>query len=138
AEVIIDDVAKPGVFDTIIKNVDAVFHLAAIASVERSTKDWLRTHQVNSSATVNLFDAIARSKKTIPVVYASSAAVYGSNESLPLNEQLAVTPISAYGEDKLACEWHGRIAATIHGIPNAGLRFFNVYGPRQDPASPYS
>ena len=74
----------------------------------------------------------------IPVVYASSAAVYGDCDRLPLREAEHVMPISAYGADKLACEQHARVAARIFGLHTVGLRFFNVFGPRQDPTSPYS
>ncbi len=80
----------------------------------------------------------ARGGKPIPVVYASSAAVYGDNPALPLGEDAAARPLSAYGADKLGCELHARVAASVHGVPATGLRFFNVYGPRQDPRSPYS
>jgi UDP-glucose 4-epimerase len=72
------------------------------------------------------------------VVYASSAAVYGQNLNVPLSETSAVRPVSAYGADKLGSEQHGLVAWHVHGVPTCGLRFFNVYGPRQDPASPYS
>lgn len=137
-DVIIDDVARAHVFDDIVKRVDACFHLAAIASVERSRTEWLRTHQVNAGGLVNLFDAIRRAGKPIPVVFASSAAIYGNNAALPLKEITHPAPISSYGADKLTCEKTGDIAAHVHGIPNIGLRFFNVFGPRQDPASPYS
>ncbi len=136
--VIIDDVSRHGVFDEIIQSVDACYHLAAVASVERANKELLRTHEINLGGFVNLLDSIARHKKTIPVVYASSAAVYGDNTNLPLSETSTTAPISAYGADKLACELQGLAAYKVHGIPTIGLRFFNVYGERQDPSSPYS
>ena len=72
------------------------------------------------------------------MVYASSAAVYGLNEHVPLSEDDVPQPMTAYGADKLGCELHARIAASLHGVPTVGLRFFNVYGQRQDPSSPYS
>ncbi len=118
-------------------DVDGCFHLAAVASVERGTTDWIGSHRTNITGTVTVFDAAARLGK-IPVVYASSAAVYGDNPNIPLNEDAKPAPVSAYGADKFGCELHGRIASHIHGVPNIGLRFFNVYGPRQDPRSPYS
>jgi UDP-glucose 4-epimerase len=71
------------------------------------------------------------------VVYASSAAVYGDNLEVPISETSAMRPVSAYGADKLGSELHGYVAWHVHGVPTCGLRFFNVYGPRQDPASPY-
>lgn len=116
--------------------VDGVFHLAAIASVPRSVTEWTLTHRTNLSGTVALLDA-CRPNKT-PFIYASSAAVYGDNCSMPLGETDQARPLTAYGADKLGCEQHARVAGVIHGIPTFGLRFFNVYGPRQDPKSPYS
>jgi UDP-glucose 4-epimerase len=72
------------------------------------------------------------------VVYASSAAVYGDNPELPLAEDAAPRPLSAYAADKLGVELHARVAAFVHDVPTVGLRFFNVYGPGQDPRSPYA
>jgi UDP-glucose 4-epimerase len=85
---------------------------------------------------VTVLDA-ARARKP-PVIYASSAAVYGDNADLPLCETAATTPLSAYGLDKLSGEHNAAIAWKFHGVPSVGLRFFNVYGPRQDASSPYS
>jgi UDP-glucose 4-epimerase len=88
--------------------------------------------------TVTVFDAIRRQGSKIPVVYASSAAVYGDAVTVPIAETEPCVPLSAYGADKYACELHARVASHVHAVPTVGLRFFNVYGPRQDPASPYS
>lgn len=124
----------------LMEGVDGCFHLAAIASVERGRLEWMKTHRVNLTGTIAVFDAArqARSGAPVPVVYASSAAVYGDNPNVPLAEDQRTEPLSAYGADKLGCELHGRVAWHIHRVPNVGLRFFNVYGPRQDPRSPYS
>lgn len=138
AKLITADITTPGVFDELAQQVDGCFHLAAVVSVQRSVDDWRRTHQVNLGGTVALFDAIARTKRQVPVVFASSAAVYGDNTEMPLKETAHCQPLSAYGADKLACELHAFVASHIHAIPTVGLRFFNVYGPRQDPVSPYS
>jgi UDP-glucose 4-epimerase len=138
AKLIKGSILTPGIFDALLKEVDVCFHLAAIPSVERSRTDWLATHAVNAGGTVALFDALARCGRKIPVVFASSAAVYGNAGQMPLSEDMIVQPATAYGTDKLACEHNGFVAASIHGIPNIGLRFFNVYGPRQNPSSPYS
>lgn len=118
------------------ERVDGVFHLAAIASVARSNSEWLWTHRVNQTGTVTILD-VARSRG-VPMVYASSAAVYGVQGGDPLAETLTPRPLTAYGADKLGRELHGAVAATIHGVPTLGLRFFNVYGPRQPAGSPYS
>ncbi len=132
------DVADPHAMRAAIEGVDGAFHLAAIASVTRGVTDWLGTHRANLTGTVTLFDAISRGATPIPVVYASSAAVYGDAATVPIGEDAERRPLSAYGADKYACELHARVASHVHGIPTTGLRFFNVYGPRQDPRSPYS
>lgn len=119
-----------------LDGVDACFHLAAIASVERCVHDWPGTHRTNLSATISVMN-LARAR-AIPVVYASSAAVYGRSGALPLDESTPPSPLSSYGADKLGCEQHARVAGHVHGLPTVGLRFFNVFGPGQDPASPYS
>ncbi len=132
------DVADPDAVRAAIEAVDGVFHLAAIASVARGVTDWLGTHRANLTGTITVFDAIRRGGAPIPVVYASSAAVYGDCATVPIAEDAERRPLSAYGADKYACELHARVASHVHGIPTTGLRFFNVYGPRQDPRSPYS
>jgi UDP-glucose 4-epimerase len=132
------DIADPSAMHTAIEGVDGVFHLAAIASVARGVTDWLGTHRANLTGTITLFDAIRRRGAPIPVVYASSAAVYGDCPTVPIPEDADRRPLSAYGADKYACELHARVASHVHAIPATGLRFFNVYGPRQDPRSPYS
>jgi UDP-glucose 4-epimerase len=131
------DVADPDAVNEVMRGMDGCFHLAAIASVERSNKDWIETHRTNLTGTITVFEA-ARRQGSLPVVYASSAAVYGNNIDVPFTESSRTVPLSAYGADKLGCELHGAVAAHIHNVPNVGLRFFNVYGPRQDPNSPYS
>ena len=135
-EVVIGDVADSNLVKDCMKGMDGCFHLAAISSVQDSIENWIRTHQVNLTGSVNVFDA-ARVNQT-PVVYASSAAVYGDNADMPLKESSAARPLTAYGSDKLGSELHARVASLVHGVPTAGMRFFNVYGPRQDPSSPYS
>jgi UDP-glucose 4-epimerase len=140
ARLIVGDVRDPAVVRAAIEGADGCFHLAAIASVQRGNEDWVGTHAVNLAGAVNVFDAARRAKGggTIPVVYASSAAVYGDVTEMPLSESGPARPISAYGADKLGCELHGRVAGLVHGVPSVGLRFFNVFGPHQDPKSPYS
>ncbi len=142
------DIADPTAVREAMAGVDGCFHLAAIASVERGVQDWFGTHRTNLSGTVAVLDG-ARARPPgggaagpaaggVPVVYASSAAVYGDLPTLPLDEGAPARPLSAYGADKLGCELHARVAGHVHGIPTLGLRFFNVFGPRQDPKSPYS
>jgi UDP-glucose 4-epimerase len=137
-EVIAGDVADRDAMRDAVGGVDGCFHLAAVASVERGITDWLGTHNTNLTGAITLFDAIRRLPRKIPVVYASSAAVYGDAATVPITEATECRPLSAYGADKYGCELHARVATHVHGIPTVGLRLFNVYGPRQDPRSPYS
>jgi UDP-glucose 4-epimerase len=140
AVLIVGDVADPATVAQAMQGVDGCFHLAAIASVERGNRDWLGTHRTNLTGAITVFDAARRVKdgKPTAVVYASSAAVYGDSRELPLAESAPTRPLSAYGADKLGCELHARVAGVVHGVATTGFRFFNVYGPRQDPSSPYS
>ena len=139
-ELVVGCITDAALVASAMRGVDGCFHLAAIASVERGRTEWLHTHRVNLTGTIAVFEAArqARGGAPVPVVYASSAAVYGDNPNIPLTEEERPTPLSAYGADKLGCEQHGRVAWNIHRVPNVGMRFFNVYGPRQDPRSPYS
>ncbi len=136
ATLVVGDVADADGVSRLVAASDAVVHLAAVASVAKCQEDWLNCHRTNLTGTVAVLNA-ARARKT-PVVYASSAAVYGDAASLPLEESLAVTPLSAYGLDKLTGEKQAEIGWRFHQIPSVGLRLFNVYGPRQDARSPYS
>ena len=138
-EMVRGDVADAAAVQAAMRGVEGCFHLAAVASVERSRHDWLGTHRTNRSGAIAVFDTARRAgSRPVPVVYASSAAVYGDCASLPIREDAEKHPSSAYAADKYGCELHARIACELHGVPAIGLRFFNVYGPRQDPASPYS
>ena len=135
-ELVIGDITDKARLEQCFDGVDYCFHLAAIASVQLSNEDWAGTHQVNLTGSINVFDA-ARMRQ-VPVVYASSAAVYGDNAESPLTESAVLRPLTAYGADKLGSELHARVASFVHSVPTTGLRFFNVYGPRQDSSSPYS
>ena len=137
---LLGDVSDPLLMRDAVVGIDGCFHLAAIASVERGRQAWLETHRTNLTGTITVLDAIRRlpNARQIPVVYASSAAIYGDCQSVPIEEGVEKNPLSAYGADKYACELHARVASVVHGVPTTGLRFFNVYGPRQDPLSPYS
>jgi UDP-glucose 4-epimerase len=136
----VGDVADADLVGRALDGVAGCFHLAAIASVERGNRDWLGCHRANLTGAITVFDRArpTRGGPAVPVVYASSAAVYGDNQATPLAEDAPARPLSAYGADKLGCELHARVATHVHGVPALGLRFFNVYGPRQDPGSPYS
>jgi UDP-glucose 4-epimerase len=138
----IADVADKDAAREALDGVDGCFHLAAIASVERGRREWLRTHAVNLSATINIFDEVRQiqnlKRTQLPLVYASSAAVYGEPLEVPIPECAPTNPINAYGADKLGCDLHAEVGRRIHDLRIVGLRFYNVYGPRQDPQSPYS
>jgi UDP-glucose 4-epimerase len=141
ASLIEGDVADPATVAMAARGIDGIFHLAAVASVERANQDWLGAHRTNLTGAITVLDAARRASvggAPVPVVYASSAAVFGANQHMPLSENSATRPLSAYGADKLGCEHHAYVAGYVHGVPTCGLRLFNVYGPRQDPHSPYS
>ncbi len=141
ATLIEGDIRDRATVERAIAGCDGCFHLAAVASVERSNREWVDTHRTNLTGTVQVFAAASGAGaggQPIPVVYASSAAIYGDQGAAAITEAAWPAPTSAYGADKLACELHARVATLIHRVPTVGLRFFNVYGPRQDPKSPYS
>jgi UDP-glucose 4-epimerase len=120
-----------------VRGCDAVLHEAALPSVPRSIQDPLTTHAVNATGTLNVLLA-ARDAGVRRVVYASSSSVYGSNEQLPKHENQPVAPISPYAVSKLAGEGFCRSFTTIYGLECVSLRYFNVFGPRQDPSSQYA
>jgi len=119
------------------KGVDCVIHLAALPSVPRSVQDPLTTNEVNVTGTLNVVLA-ARDAGTQRVVIASSSSVYGRAQGLPKTEGLVPQPISPYGVSKLAAEQYCMGFNAVYGIEVAALRYFNVFGPRQDPNSQYS
>ena len=122
-----------------LQDVEGCFHLAGVASVEICEKDWQYAHMVNALGTLNVFKVIAENCSVkIPVVLASTAAVYGNPQKLPLAETMQPSPISNYGLDKLYSEQVASLYAQVHRIPSASLRLFNVYGPGQPANSPYS
>lgn len=132
------DILDAALVEKLCAQSDAVVHLAAIASVQRCHDEWLASHKTNLTGSITVLDAAARAAHKPRVVYASSAAVYGDNPNLPLAETEAPAPQTSYGLDKLSCEHYAAHAFRAYGLSSVGLRFFNVYGPRQDPASPYS
>lgn len=123
--------------NTAVKGVDVVIHLAALPSVPRSVQDPLTTTEVNVTGTLNVLLA-ARDRDVRRVVLASSSSVYGANDFLPKHEELIPHPISPYGVSKLAAEQYAMAFHAVYGLETAALRYFNVFGPRQDPNSQYS
>ncbi len=135
--VIEGDVADAGIVAQAMAGCAGVFHLAGIASVAYCNEHWREGHLTNQTGTVTVFEAAVRAGR-VPVVYTSSAAVYGDAGPGPVDEARVPRPQTPYGVDKLGSELHGRIAMAVHGLPTVGLRPFNIYGPRQDPSSAYS
>lgn len=119
------------------RNVDCVFHEAAIPSVPKSVSDPLGSNRVNLDGTVHLLIA-ARNAKVRRVVYAASSSAYGSTPILPKEETMSPDPISPYAVAKLAGEYYMTSFHRCYGLETICLRYFNIFGPRQDPTSPYS
>jgi UDP-glucose 4-epimerase len=117
--------------------VERIVHLAAQVSVVYSVENPLVDMQVNYGGTLHVLE-YARATGVAKVVFASSAAVYGEATAMPVGEDTPARPVSPYGIDKLASEHALDYYAAVHRVPTTALRFFNVYGPRQDPSSPYS
>jgi nucleoside-diphosphate-sugar epimerase len=121
----------------ILSGADTVFHLAAIPSVPRSIDEPIPSHEVNINGTFNVLEA-ARNSGVRRVVYAASSSAYGNTPTLPKVESMNPHPLSPYALQKLVGEYYGSVYSNCFGLETVSLRFFNVYGPRQDPSSPYS
>ncbi|WP_213879551.1 NAD-dependent epimerase/dehydratase family protein [Pseudomonas sp. dw_358] len=137
-ELIVGDVADAELVLHAMQGCQAVVHLAAVASVQASVDDPVRTHQSNFIGTLNVCEAM-RQAGVKRVLFASSAAVYGNNgEGQAVSEETAKLPLTPYASDKLASEQYLDFYRRQHGLEPVLFRFFNIYGPRQDPSSPYS
>jgi nucleoside-diphosphate-sugar epimerase len=119
------------------KGADYVIHLAARTSVPRSVQNPLETNSVNIDGTLNVLVA-ARDAKVRRFVYAASSSAYGETPTLPKTEAMQPAPISPYGVTKYVGEIYAQVFGRVYGLENASVRFFNVFGPRQDPTSQYS
>ena len=131
------DVRDAGTVDAAVRGMDYVLHQAALASVPRSVADPSSNNQVNVQGTLNVLIAAHR-HKVRRVVYASSSSVYGDSDVLPKVETMTPNPKSPYAVAKLAAEYYCRVFGDLYGLPTVALRYFNVFGPRQDPNSQYS
>ncbi|WP_252272525.1 SDR family NAD(P)-dependent oxidoreductase [Pseudomonas subflava] len=137
-ELIEGDVADAALVRRAVAGCSAVAHLAAVASVQASVDDPVSTHQSNFVGTLNVCEAM-REAGVRRVVFASSAAVYGNNgEGVAVREDTPKAPLTPYAADKLASEHYLDFYRRQHGLEPAIFRFFNIFGPRQDPSSPYS
>lgn len=121
----------------LFQGVDYAFHLAAISSVSRSIDAPAATHEVNITGTLNVLLA-ARNNRVKKVIHASSCSVYGDTPALPKREDMLPNPQSPYSVTKLAAEHYGQVFSQVYGLPTICLRYFNIYGPRQDPYSEYA
>lgn len=136
-EVIRGDVRDPATVQQAVAGTDGVFHLAALVSVQQSIAEPRRSHDINAGGAFNVLEAVRRAGVG-RVVLASSAAVYGDG-SVPAREGLTpACPLSPYALDKLVAEQYAGLYGRLYGLETVALRYFNVYGRRQDPASPYS
>jgi len=121
----------------VCRDIDVIFHEAAVASVTQSVEDPVTTDSINIGGTVTVLTA-AKDNRVKKVIFASSAAVYGDDPELPKNESMTPKPLSPYAFHKLAGEYYLRLFNELFGLKGVALRYFNVFGPRQDPSSPYS
>lgn len=129
AELVIGDITDESLLSEMMVDADIVFHEAAVVSVERSVEAPLETNDVNIGATLRLFECARRTDTR--VVIASSAAIYGDPEYVPVDETHRTTASSPYGVTKLATDQYARIYESLYGLPTVSLRYFNAYGPRQ-------
>src|SRR5262249_29977480 len=119
------------------EGVDTIFHQAAIPSVPRSVADPINTHRANTDATLNLLVA-ARDSRVRRVIYAASSSAYGDTPTLPKDEEMLLSPISPYAVQKLASELYMTSFHRVYELETVSLRYFNIFGPKQDAASQYS
>jgi nucleoside-diphosphate-sugar epimerase len=131
------DLADPGVAARAVMGMDLVFHQAAIPSVPRSVADPFESNRANIDATLNLLVA-SRAAGVKRVIYAGSSSAYGDTPTLPKREDMAANPRSPYALQKLVGEQYCRLFTDLYGLETVTIRYFNVFGPRQDPRSTYS
>ena len=131
------DLAELSVAQRVVEGMDYVLHQAAIPSVPRSVKDPLTSHRANIDGSMNLLVA-ARDAKVKRLVYAGSSSAYGDTATLPKREDMPTKPLSPYALQKLVIEQYCQMFTRLYGFETVAIRYFNVFGPRQDPGSPYS
>lgn len=136
-EVIEGDIRSFQIVREAVQDVDCVLHQGALPSVPRSLKDPITTNEVNVGGTLNVLEA-ARDAGVSRVVFASSSSVYGPGRELPKREEMLPQPISPYAVSKLAGERYCHVFTKTFGVETVALRYFNVFGPRQDPQSAYA
>ena len=132
-----NDIRELDMLEKAAEGCDVIFHLAAVVAVQQTISNPVESTMINDIGTINVLEA-ARSKNVRRVVLASSCAVYGDDPRLPKKETMTPMPTSPYAVHKLSAEHYARIYFDLFGVETVSLRFFNVYGPRQDPSSAYS
>jgi len=137
AEFIRGSITDLPLLQKLFQGIDYVFHQAAIPSVPRSVENPLASHEANITGTLNVLLA-ARDNSVKKVIYASSSSVYGDTPTLPKREDMPPNPQSPYAVTKLCGEYYCCVFQDVYGLPTACLRYFNVYGPKQDPNSQYA
>jgi nucleoside-diphosphate-sugar epimerase len=137
-EVIRGDLRNLATVERVVRGAATVFHQAAMRSVPRSVADPLGCNAANVTGTLHVLHAAARQKRKPRVVYASSSSVYGERPDLPKREDQPTAPISPYAATKVAGEVYASVWSRLFGVETVGLRYFNVFGPRQDPESEYA
>ena len=131
------DILDQVILEKAVKNCDVIFHQAAIVSVPWSIENPVNSAMVNEMGTLSVLES-ARKNNVRRVVSASSSAVYGDDPQLPKSENMALKPLSPYAVQKLTGEYYSGLYYKLYGLETVCMRYFNVYGPRQDPTSPYS
>src|SRR5580765_5646546 len=131
------DLADPSVCARAVQGIDFVLHQAAIPSVPRSVKDPVTSNRANIDGSLNILVA-ARAAGVKRLVYAGSSSAYGNTPTLPKREDMATNPLSPYALQKLVAEQYCQMFTRLYGFETVTIRYFNVFGPRQDPGSPYS
>ena len=130
-------VTDPALLKDVFRGAEGIFHLAAIASVARSVDDPVATHETNLTGTLNVLVA-ARDSGVKKIVFSSSSSVYGDEPTLPKREDMPPSPLSPYAVSKLASEHYCTVFSELFGVKTVSLRYFNVFGPRQDPKGEYA
>ncbi len=136
-EIIEGDVRNLTTVHSAMRNVEVAFHQAALPSVQRSVVNPLESNDINITGTLNVLIA-ARDAGVRRVVYAASSSAYGDSPTLPKDETMPPNPLSPYAVSKLACEQYMRVFEQLYGLSTISLRYFNVFGPRQDPTTQYA
>ena len=132
-----DDIRNQKALYVAAEGCQTIFHLAAVVSVPQTIENPIESAAINEMGSLSVFET-AREKGVQRVVFSSSCAVYGDDPRLPKLEDMAPKPLSPYAVQKLAAEYYAQMFYDLHGLETTVLRYFNVYGPRQDPSSPYS